>query len=555
MQHVSTSSPHLYRRRWRPVLSCTVALLLAPWIWLDAGQRAVWGNSLALFAGTTLIAVPISLSVALLAQRWRVGGSTIVAALLATALLIPLYAYVAGWDAAWNAWLSWRSHGGGQLPPEITSPASLGMAAAIGVHGLAAVPWSLAVAWWGLANLPGSMEDQLRLDRPPLWVIFRYTLPRLELTLWTMTLLVLLTTFNEITVTDYYQVRTFSEELYVGFATQPDLGRIVLQVLPGVLGIAAAVAALAHSWLYEPSAADVQLGERSAGQGAWSGPNDPRFSRLGSIWIWAVALLVLGWPLMALVFQAGVEQVADDSVRRMIWSPGLVVQRCATALSNNGGELLFSLGLSQLVAAGCLLTAGPLAWWARLGGPWRRAVPLTLVAAALAIPGPLLGVAIIRWLDRPGHSALNFLYDRTLFPLWLVHTIRCWPWAWLVLAAAFKSIPDSLVDQSRLDGFSSARSYVRWVVPLTFSTQAAGWFLVTGLSLNELSGSILVAPPGYTPFSVAFFSTLHYGTRYELAALCLVVWGLAWGLAGLGWWNGSYRSRPARVHGDGRPVY
>jgi len=256
--------------------------------------------------------------------------------------------------------------------------------------------------------------------------------------------------------------------------------------------------------------------------------------------VWLTAVVVVGLPLIWLLIQGGRELTRGESGSEVHWSASLLMEPCWTALQMNLRELTLSLGLSQLVAAACLVTAGPLAWWGRVAGKLPRALLLIPTALGLAIPGPLVAMAVIGVLDRPGWTLLNWFYDHTLVPIWLVHVVRCWPWAFLILAGAMKGIPSSLIEVSRLDGHSALAAYGRWVVPLTLAAQTATWFLVTGLSLSELSGSILVAPPGLTPFSVAFFSTLHYGTRYELASLCLIVWLLASLLTGLGWWNGSY---------------
>jgi ABC-type Fe3+ transport system permease subunit len=542
--------------RWRIALWALALLLTAQMAWSAGDPWVVWANTLWLFLGTAALAIPLSLSSVIAVARLEAYGGRVALMIMLSVLLVPLYAQVGGWDAGWNLWHSLGTDYA-NAAGTLRSPVTLGLPAAIWVHSMAAIPWCLVFAVWGLAGLPRRAEEQLLLDRSNSWVLWNYTLPRLDTAIGAMAIWILVTTISEITVTDYYQVRTLSEELYLGFAVEPDLRSVLDRVLPGVAFIGIAAGWVMYAWLYAPLA---PLVDRSSGIWSAAAAGDARYTTrsarsLAAVWIWLLAAIVVGLPLVWLIIQAGLERYRIESDAAHSWSMRVTFERSVAAVRDNRSELGLSLMISQLVAAASLLAAGPAAWWASRARRWPRLVLLAALAAAIATPAPITALGVIHLFDAPGRTWLNWLYDRTAVPLGLVHFVRCWPWAFLLLANAMKSIPASLADQSKLDGLSTAGAYWRWVFPATISQHLAAWFLVTGLSLGELSGSILVAPPGLMPFSVAFFSTLHYGARYELAALCLVVWSFAWLLATLGWLNGSGGWQTAGNGQSADPLY
>ena len=67
-----------------------------------------------------------------------------------------------------------------------------------------------------------------------------------------------------------------------------------------------------------------------------------------------------------------------------------------------------------------------------------------LLAIVFSIPGPLLGVWVIRLLNHPQESLLGTLtwcYDHTILAPVIVQVLRSLPLATLVLSSQFESIP------------------------------------------------------------------------------------------------------------------
>jgi iron(III) transport system permease protein len=399
------------------------------------------------------------------------------------------------------------------------------------------VPWCTLFLVCGLRGTTPEAEEQLLLDRDPFWVLFHYTLPQIELAFGACFLWILATTFGEIAATDYFQVRTFSEELYLGFATEPETLLIVQRMSPSMITLLLAVALLWISWNSRVGRVEERAGPVRGG--TWSIPLSRPAQSAALVAMAAVALCVIAVPVIQLIYQSGLEVRPRAGGREYSWSFVRLAVRLVQAVQQTRHELALSLLLSQLVAAACVGLAGPISWCSKGRRGW-SGLWILLLAGAVAVPAPVLAIGVIHVLNQPGQTVLNWLYDRTLFPLWLVHVVRCLPWAALVLGLAVKSVPDSVREAARLDGRVGIWQYLTLGLPMTFSHHLAAWLLVSALSLGELTASILVTPPGYTTLAVEFFSQLHYGTRYEVAALCLLVWIATIALGVLGTLNGWY---------------
>jgi iron(III) transport system permease protein len=148
-----------------------------------------------------------------------------------------------------------------------------------------------------------------------------------------------------------------------------------------------------------------------------------------------------------------------------------------------------------------------------------------MLAICLTIPGPLLGVAMIRLLNPPLGSPLAFLaplYD-TYFPPWLVQTVRALPLVTLILWAALASVPHSLIDAAALDGAGWWGSLLRIALPLRWPAAIAAWLVGLAIAWGELSASVLVMPPSRaTLITVWIFRELHYGVDDRVSAAALV---------------------------------
>jgi ABC-type Fe3+ transport system permease subunit len=343
----------------------------------------------------------------------------------------------------------------------------------------------------------------------------------------------------EISVTDFFQVRTFAEEVY----TQAALGSFDVVGPPSRGGQGAAPLAaptelsaiglwlgLALSTVLALAAivADAKLFVDFA-QAVHRPPWIWRLGRLrwpAAILLGCIILLVVGLPLGNLTYKAGMLVTATDTGRVRTWSAGKLVERLALAPIEFHADLWLSARIGLAAATAALAVAIPLAWSMRRvqNVPWIR---LSLVTLCLSVPGPLLGIGLARLLNRPPDSPLAFLgwlYDTNFAP-WFVQTIRALPLATLILWPALASVPQVMLDTAATEGSSSLGRLLRIALPQRWPAVAAAWLVGLAIAFGELAATVIVLPPqrGATAISIHIFQLLHYGVDDRVAAISLVM--------------------------------
>ena len=317
------------------------------------------------------------------------------------------------------------------------------------------------------------------------------------------------------TVTDFFQIRTYAEQIYLQFALGDESQTIVLSGLSDLL-ISVALVCIALWVIARLMMQPPQLGPRRQLRiplRRWRLPL--------SIAVWACIGLHVAVPTTALFTRAGQVVTLLDGQWQRSWSLGSLLSVVGESPWRFRRELGWSLGCASLAAVAAVAIAAPLAWRARRGG---RAALLPAVSAAvcLAVPGPLLGVLVVWLLNRP---SLAMLYDRTVFAPCLVQAIKALPVAILILWHAFSGLPRELEQAAASEGASRPQMFRR--MGLAGQGRSIGAALIAALlvALGELSATLLVTPPGFTPLSVRTFGLVHGGLDTLLAGLCLLQWG------------------------------
>jgi iron(III) transport system permease protein len=280
-------------------------------------------------------------------------------------------------------------------------------------------------------------------------------------------------------------------------------------------------------------------------------------------------VLLVGVPLGNLVYKAGVivsqvnvqERAAnvvgtrrvpsdgsatlreqqDDGTRRVPttyrvreFSPGQCVAMIVSAPWRCRRELGWSLLICPLAAGAAVLVAVPLAWLARRGHV--RSLPALCVAAlALAVPGPILGLGIIKLLDRPELPWLATLYDRSILAPFLALMVRGLPPAIFVLWYALRTVPREMLEAAAVDGAGPLARFWLIALPLRWPAVVLAFVVALAVALGDLAASILVMPPGVQTLSIHIFNLLHYGVEDQVAGVCLALLALFAALTAAGW--------------------
>jgi ABC-type Fe3+ transport system permease subunit len=250
--------------------------------------------------------------------------------------------------------------------------------------------------------------------------------------------------------------------------------------------------------------------------------------------LWSSMILLAGVPLANLVYKAGVQVVATERGRLRTWSAAKAVESVVRAPFDFHGELWLSTWLGAAAATTAVAFALTIAW--KLRTPFsvsvreRTAAKVSFlwflpIALLITVPGPLLGLATIRLLDRPVDSpfaTLAALYDSNFAP-WLVQTLRALPITTIILLPALASIPQSTLDAAATDGTGWWGRLFRIALPQRWPAVAAAWLIALAIAIGELAATVLVMPPqrGATALSIQIFQLLHYGVDDRVAAICL----------------------------------
>jgi iron(III) transport system permease protein len=480
--------------------------------------RPLLGNTLMLAAGSAVLSLPVATALALLIHRTNLRGRHLLQMLITLMLFVPPYLQVAFWQAGFGlqGWFCrlW-------YPDQAVALLS-GWRGAIWVQTLVNIPWVVLILGSSLTSIPAELEERASLDASPLRVLWHVTIPLLRPALVASALAVFVLAAGDITVTDIYQIRTFAEEIYTGFALGDQLSDVPLRTLPGMLLIGGlALAALLACGQVSRSRLT------SARRRGWRADLGPV---AWAVWpVLAVVLITLVVvPIGSLLYQAGMEVTLVGPTRVRHWSPAKAVHMLVTSPVRFGQEYAWSFALAQLTSISVILTAIVLAW---AGRTWSliRAVGWCVVLSGLALPGPLVALALGRALNRPNWDWTFYLYDRTLLLPWATLSLRMFPFAYLVVDFMIRRIPQRTLDLARTEGASPVQRFRLAVWPHCGPAIGWLWLVLVAFAVADLSATILAVPPGVTTVAIRIFNLVHYGVADQLAGLCLgtvVLFGL-----------------------------
>jgi iron(III) transport system permease protein len=151
------------------------------------------------------------------------------------------------------------------------------------------------------------------------------------------------------------------------------------------------------------------------------------------------------------------------------------------------------------------------------------AIIISIIAVLLVLPGPILGIVIIKLLNRPELPGLTWLYDHSILAPWLAVYLRSLPIATLIMWHALQTVPQELMESAMIDGAGPLTRLWRIALPMRWTAAAAAWLAALAISLGDLAASILVVPPGVTTVSIRIFGLLHYGVEDQVSGICLAM--------------------------------
>ncbi|WP_225753476.1 iron ABC transporter permease [Actinotalea sp. Marseille-Q4924] len=244
--------------------------------------------------------------------------------------------------------------------------------------------------------------------------------------------------------------------------------------------------------------------------GAWRWPVSILFA-LYFLTVVVLPLAMLVWMSLLPYYQqptsaAAWGTVSLDNYARILTMPGIV-----QSIQNSS---LLAVGSATAV----MLLMSVVAWLSLKSGFRGRRYFDTLASVPLAVPGLVLGVALI------------FIYLRsplpiygTLFILFIAYVTRYMPFGMRYASASLTQISSELEDSAHMSGATWFDTFRRVVIPLMMPGIVAGWVYVMIVSIRELSSSILLYSHGSRVLSVSIWELWENGETGVLAALGVVM--------------------------------
>lgn len=470
-------------------------------------------NSLALAAGTTVLATGLGLLAALCLAGLEVRTRRWSMILAIGVLALPPFLVT-------NSWLDLLGMNGllhSWVPLNLYS---LGGTVLLLTLSLWPISMFAALAAWQRLE-PGHLESEpqltgLKLCRWLLWPLARGSVGLAAILVFVLAL-------NNFAVPAILQVKVLPAEMWVSFSTHLDALAALMVGWPMVVApliLLLGLPARENRWPRFQATVSPRLFALQAGPAL-------RITSLA-----ATALLFLGalaMPVMQLVFS------------RRTW---LELMPAVSA----GTPALVNSVLNGVVAA--TVTAGASLWWACCAEalratvrPARAARMHNLLLLPLFIPGIFLGLVLIWLFNKPG---MTWFYSSTGVVI-LALSLRYLGLAWFGSRLAIGGTDAELRDSAVLEGANrwACFRHVQW--PQVSAQIAAIWYAVYLLSLWDVETLVLILPPGGETIASRIFNLLHYGHSGQVNALC--VWLLLVAVLPLAAWQvWRQRSSAVRIH-------
>lgn len=490
-------------------------VVLPPLVWLllavaqSAGQTGRWGvdaaaavlleRSLKLAGCATALALFLGVPFGWLTARRRMPAAGFLAGASLLPLLLPPYAasFAGFLFLSREGWLNTTLMQWGWIAAPLEPFRSFGLA----VWVLGSSYWPV-LAWFTRAaarSVPQGVEDAARLSLPDAAAARWAAAPAVLRAVGAGGLLVFLISLADFGVPNSLGLGTYPVEIVNQFQFDRDPGRVARLALP-LLALVVPLVAL-QVWLLGRTSlvpAHAQA-PRRYGQGGW----------LAALWCGLVLAVTSLLPLGVLAFYSMPAETYAG-----VWAES----------AGHFANTLLSAGGGALLALGVALAHG----WLTRG----RVPPLLDLAFTLtyALPGSLVGVAMIQILNRPG--PLGALYTSMGGLVW-TYAALLYPFAYKSLQPVWGRLDPELLDEGAALGAGSWAQFRATAWPVARPYALTGAALVSLLAAREMDATALLRIPGGDTLAFRIHDYLHFAPTPKVAALCLLIVLLSGGVVGL----------------------
>ena len=455
---------------------------------------------------SVLFAAGLGVPFGWLTSRFRLPGRKVLLALSLLPLLLPTYCATLAWqmllqrEGPLNGTLLRL----GWLHRPLSADGSLPMAAAV----LAFAYWPI-MAWctrFAARSVPTTLEDAARLHLADVRAAGWSVRPALLSALPAGALLVFLLALADFGVPNTLAVPVYPVDVVNRFQLDRDPGVVARFAAPLLFLVVPLVFLQLRLLAHVPMAP--RTGERVRLLAL------PQRGATAAAWCWLVMGGTFILPIAVLA----------------AYSMPLTTYRAVFAESTDHFlNTVMSAGSASVIASLLALACG----WVSIG---RRRPALDLaLSLPYALPGSLLGVAMIQVLNRPG--VFDWIYT-SLWGLVWTYVALFFPFAYKSLQPAWEHVDRELLDEGAVLGASAWTQFAHSGWPVVRHYAVTGGAIVAILAAREIDATALLRVPDGDTIAFRVSDYLHYAPGPNVAALSvlLVVLGAAL-VGGVAYWG------------------
>ena len=464
---------------------------------LSTRMVTLLANTVALGLLVALLVGGLGTGLGILLTKTDLAGRRALIVLLTCPIFVPPYLIALGWFTVLGRQGLVKMLLG-PLAGVATSDAFFGLPGAVLVLTVAYTPIVLHLVRVGLGSIDPATEEAARLRFRWPRIIWRIHVPLIAPAVALGMLLTFVLVVGEFGVPAYLRYPVLSGTVFTQFAAFLDIRAAVVASIPlGVLVLGGV--GTERFWLRRK----VQFLGRAR--------TIVVVAPLHGWWIvatsgaWMYAVIAVGLPLSGLFLQAG---GAVNYVR---------------ALQGAGASMVTSLWTAAAAATVIVGVGILLAYLIERTGRGRRNVVDTVLLLLFAVPGTVLGVALIQTWNRPG---LTYVYASVAMIL-IGFVAHYAPFATRLIGVSLQSIPMSVEEAARVGAGVSWTRMIRCVLlPILRPSLATAWALAFIFCLRDLDLAMTIHPPGTETLPIRLYTIMANSPGSVTAALAVIMIGL-----------------------------
>ncbi|NQZ70545.1 MAG: iron ABC transporter permease [Lentisphaeria bacterium] len=365
------------------------------------------------------------------------------------------------------------------------------------VLGISFLPFVILVFSVAFAKR-SAMADAALLNTGQFNTLIKVLIPENRFLILGLSLILIVFTLTDISVTDTMRLRTFAEESYIQFAlpdTSLDNDSAHKIKRASAVSVPVFICIIALFSLLIKNFSRIHVCQ-------FNYQNQEPTQLKGSKNIWLSLVLAAVLLLWLVPYSALLEAVVS-------W------QNLQNSFGASQREIFYTISFALVAATFTTLLLSISTYFA-----YRHCKYLLIPGLAIiAIPGPLLGLSLVEFFNN---ETLGVIYDSPLI-LILNWFYRSAPYVIIIYLCIYNAIPKQFMEDARLEGIGFFREW--WMAVLAYKWQGMiiAFLLSFLFSIGELGGTVLICPPGYSTITVRFATMVHNGIYSDAAGLCLII--------------------------------